>query len=97
MGSFFEECEFSKECEHPESRWTKCPHEYRIRHRTAAGQRTEESGFATQEKARTRPAEVHHAREDSPQSQRHQGPTSLRNVESTPKNHPGSAIMPGRP
>ncbi|MFF3075111.1 hypothetical protein ACFVSN_35645 [Kitasatospora sp. NPDC057904] len=31
MGSFF------KECEHPESRWSKCPHEYKIRYRNAAG------------------------------------------------------------
>ncbi|BAJ26420.1 MULTISPECIES: site-specific integrase [Kitasatospora] len=64
MGSFF------KECEHPESRWTRCPHEYKIRYRNAAGQQTEESGFATQEKARTRLAEVYHARKNSPQSQR---------------------------
>ncbi|MFB7950553.1 tyrosine-type recombinase/integrase [Kitasatospora phosalacinea] len=106
MGSFF------KECEHPESRWTRCPHEYKIRYRNAAGQQTEESGFATQEKARTRLAEVYHARKNSPQSQRkaeriqkyggmrfsayaaewlkgqrHQGPASLRMLESTLKNH----------
>jgi len=111
MGSFF------KECEHPESRWSKCSHEYKIRYRNAAGQQAEESGFATQQKAMTRLAEVYHARKDSPQSrrkaervkkyggmqfsayaaewlksQRHQGPTSLRNVESTLRNHLLSAF-----
>lgn len=30
MGTFF------KECEHPHSKWSKCPHEYKIRHRSAA-------------------------------------------------------------
>ncbi|TYC76359.1 hypothetical protein EH183_01655 [Streptomyces sp. CB01881] len=35
MGRFFEECE------HPESRWSKCPHEYKIRYRNAAGRQTE--------------------------------------------------------
>ncbi|MFD5432346.1 tyrosine-type recombinase/integrase [Kitasatospora sp. NPDC127067] len=64
MGSFF------KESEHPESRWSKCPHEYKIRYRNAAGRQTEESGFATQDKAKTRLAEVYHARKNSPQSQR---------------------------
>ncbi|MFJ2576880.1 hypothetical protein [Kitasatospora aureofaciens] len=64
MGSFF------KECEHPESRWSRCPHEYKIRHRNAAGKQTEESGFATQDKAKARLAEVYQARKNSPQSQR---------------------------
>ncbi|MFD0351084.1 hypothetical protein ACFQ0M_43785 [Kitasatospora aburaviensis] len=64
MGSFV------KECEHPESRWSKCPHEYKIRYRNAAGRRTEESGFATQDKAKARLAEVYHARKNSPQNQR---------------------------
>ncbi|SOE32610.1 hypothetical protein [Streptomyces sp. OK228] len=48
MGTFF------KDCEHPQSRWSKCPHEYKIRYRSAAGKQTEESGFATQDKAITR-------------------------------------------
>ncbi|MFI8456036.1 site-specific integrase [Kitasatospora sp. NPDC085464] len=64
MGSFF------KECEHPESRWPRCPHEYKIRYRNAAGRQTEESGFATQEKAKARLAEVYQARKNAPQSQR---------------------------
>ncbi|MFF4927199.1 MULTISPECIES: tyrosine-type recombinase/integrase [unclassified Kitasatospora] len=106
MGSFF------KECEHPESRWSKCPHEYKIRYRNAVGRQTEESGFANQEKAKARLAEVYHARKNSPQSQqkadrikkygsmqfavytaewlkgqRHQSPTSLRNIDSILKNH----------
>ncbi|OKJ13762.1 hypothetical protein AMK19_10095 [Kitasatospora sp. CB01950] len=64
MGSFF------KECEHPESRWSKCPHNYKIRYRNASGQQTEESGFADQESAKTRLAQVYHARKVSPVGQR---------------------------
>ncbi|MFF2351853.1 tyrosine-type recombinase/integrase [Kitasatospora sp. NPDC058115] len=63
MGSLF------KECEHPESRWPRCPHEYKIRYRNAAGRQTEESGFATQDKAKSRLAEVYQARKNNPQSQ----------------------------
>ncbi|MFB7618113.1 tyrosine-type recombinase/integrase [Kitasatospora sp. NPDC056181] len=106
MGSFF------KECEHPEPRWSKCPHEYKIRYRNASGRQAEESGFANQELAKARLAEVYHARKNSPMSlhkaerirkygsmqfatytaewlkgQRHQSPTSLRNVDSTLRNH----------
>ncbi|WKX73585.1 hypothetical protein [Streptomyces sp. XD-27] len=33
MGTFF------KDCEHPQSRWSKCPHEYKIRYRNGVGQR----------------------------------------------------------
>ncbi|MFF2950459.1 hypothetical protein ACFVVU_03780 [Kitasatospora sp. NPDC057965] len=51
MGSLF------KECEHPESRWPRCPHEYKIRYRNAAGRQTEESGFATQDSTQ---ANAHH-------------------------------------
>ncbi|MFF2147706.1 tyrosine-type recombinase/integrase [Kitasatospora sp. NPDC058190] len=64
MGSFF------KDCEHPESRWTRCPHEYKIRYRNAAGRQKEESGYATQEKAKARLAELYRERKHSPQSQR---------------------------
>lgn len=64
MGSFF------KECEHPESRWSKCPHEYKIRYRNAAGRQAEESGFANQEQAKTRLVEIYHSRKNSPQSRR---------------------------
>ncbi|WP_406194736.1 tyrosine-type recombinase/integrase [Kitasatospora sp. NBC_01560] len=64
MGSFF------KECDHPESRWQRCPHEYKIRYRNAAGSQTEESGFTTQDKAKARLAEVYQARKNNPQSQR---------------------------
>ncbi|MDT0616100.1 site-specific integrase, partial [Streptomyces sp. DSM 40712] len=38
MGSFF------KGCEHPRSRWSKCPHPYTVRYRSAAGRQVEESG-----------------------------------------------------
>ncbi|MGW1939558.1 hypothetical protein [Streptomyces goshikiensis] len=30
-------CTFYKDCEHAQSRWSKCPHEYKIRYRSAAG------------------------------------------------------------
>ncbi|MGW4650745.1 tyrosine-type recombinase/integrase [Kitasatospora sp. NPDC004289] len=63
MGSFF------KECEHPESRWSRCPHEYKIRYRNAAGKQTEEAGYTTQDKAKARLAEVYQARKNAPQSQ----------------------------
>ncbi|WP_405681527.1 hypothetical protein OG859_05580 [Streptomyces sp. NBC_00048] len=35
MGTFY------KDCEHPESRWSKCPHSYTIHYRSAAGKQTE--------------------------------------------------------
>ncbi|MFF0335038.1 hypothetical protein ACFYUM_20995 [Streptomyces fimicarius] len=63
MGSFF------KECDHPESRWPRCPHDDKIRYRNAAGRQAEESGFSTQEKAKARLAEVYQARKNSPQNQ----------------------------
>ncbi|KOT37295.1 integrase [Streptomyces caelestis] len=59
MGSFF------KECEHPRPRWSKCPHSYKIRYRSAAGRQVQESGFATQEKAIGRLTEVHNARKQA--------------------------------
>lgn len=63
MGTFF------KDCEHPESRWSKCPHEYKIRYRSAAGKQTEESGFGTQDKAIARLSEVYSQKKAAPQSQ----------------------------
>ncbi|WP_370105636.1 tyrosine-type recombinase/integrase [Streptacidiphilus sp. BW17] len=63
MGSFF------KDCEHPSARWSKCPHSYKIRYRNARGKQTEESGFATQEKAIERLTEVYAARKAAPQNQ----------------------------
>lgn len=52
MGTFF------RDCEHPESRWSKCPHEYKIRYRNASGKQTEEAGFATQDRAIARLTEM---------------------------------------
>ncbi|MER6926497.1 tyrosine-type recombinase/integrase [Streptomyces spiralis] len=63
MGSFF------KECEHPRSRWSKCPHPYRIRYRSAAGRQAEESGFSTQDKAIARLTEVYNAKRAAPRGQ----------------------------
>src|SRR4051812_17183988 len=64
MGTVF------KDCERPESRWTRRPHTYKIRYRNAAGKQSQESGFTTQEKAKARLAEVYQDRKNSPQSQR---------------------------
>nr|WSX19698.1 tyrosine-type recombinase/integrase [Streptomyces tubercidicus] len=63
MGTFF------KDCEHPRSRWSKCPHEYKIRYRNAAGKQTQEAGFATQDKAITRLTEIYNEKKAAPQSQ----------------------------
>ncbi|MFF4352992.1 hypothetical protein [Streptomyces sp. NPDC001530] len=56
MGTFF------KECEHPQGRWSKCPHPYKIRYRDATGRQREEAGYATQDKATTRLTEVYQAK-----------------------------------
>ncbi|WP_232246425.1 tyrosine-type recombinase/integrase [Kitasatospora mediocidica] len=63
MGTFF------KECEHPQARWSKCPHEYKIRYRDATGKQVEESGYATQDKAITRLSEIYKAKKDTPRKQ----------------------------
>ncbi|AWT46800.1 site-specific integrase [Streptomyces actuosus] len=53
MGSFF------KGCDHPRSRWSKCPHPYKVRYRSSAGRQTEESGFSTQGQAIRRLTEIY--------------------------------------
>ncbi|WP_346283517.1 tyrosine-type recombinase/integrase, partial [Streptomyces sp. T21Q-yed] len=63
MGSFF------KECEHPRSRWSKCPHPYKVRYRSAAGRQLEESGFATQDAAVERLTEIYKAKKAAPRGQ----------------------------
>ncbi|ANP56562.1 integrase [Streptomyces griseochromogenes] len=63
MGSFF------KECEHPRSRWAKCPHLYKIRYRSAAGNQLEETGFATQDDAIERLTEIYKEKKAARQSQ----------------------------
>ncbi|WP_269857976.1 tyrosine-type recombinase/integrase [Streptomyces sp. RPT161] len=63
MGTFF------KDCEHPSSRWSKCPHDYKIRYRNAAGKQTEESGFTTQDKAIARLTEVYAAKKAAQHNQ----------------------------
>ncbi|MGW3056562.1 tyrosine-type recombinase/integrase [Streptomyces goshikiensis] len=63
MGTFF------KSCDHPQVKWSKCPHDYRIRFRDASGRQVQESGFATQEKAIVRLAEVYDTKRKKPQSQ----------------------------
>ncbi|SHM51584.1 tyrosine-type recombinase/integrase [Streptomyces yunnanensis] len=60
MGTFF------KDCEHPESRWSKCPHPYKIRYRNAAGKQTEESGFANQTLAIERLTEIYNLKKSTP-------------------------------
>ncbi|MFF4019769.1 tyrosine-type recombinase/integrase [Streptomyces sp. NPDC001843] len=63
MGSFF------KECEHPRSRWSKCPHPYKIRYRSATGKQGEESGFADRDTAIARLTEIYNEKKAAPQSQ----------------------------
>ncbi|MFF1498260.1 site-specific integrase [Streptomyces sp. NPDC058304] len=63
MGTFF------KDCEHPQSRWSKCPHEYTIRYRSAAGKQTEEAGFSTQDKAIDRLTTVYQEKKAAPRNQ----------------------------
>ncbi|MEU6284800.1 tyrosine-type recombinase/integrase [Streptomyces sp. NPDC047028] len=63
MGTFF------KDCEHPESRWSRCPHAYKIRYRNAAGKQTEEAGFGTQDKAIARLLEVYNHKRATSRSQ----------------------------
>lgn len=63
MGTFF------KSCDHPRARWSKCPHDYRIRFRDASGRQIQESGFSTQEKAIGRLTEVYDTKRKKPQSQ----------------------------
>ncbi|MEV5602770.1 tyrosine-type recombinase/integrase [Streptomyces sp. NPDC052299] len=63
MGTFF------KDCEHSDSRWSKCPHDYKIRYRNAAGKQTEESGFANQDQAIERLTAIYTAKKAAPQSQ----------------------------
>ncbi|MDH6114347.1 hypothetical protein P3T36_000748 [Kitasatospora sp. MAP12-15] len=64
MGAFF------KECEHHQSRWSKCPHEYKIRYRSVTGRQVEESGFTTQDRAVARLTEVYNEKKTVPQSLR---------------------------
>ncbi|MFD4655922.1 hypothetical protein ACFWP2_09840 [Kitasatospora sp. NPDC058444] len=60
---------FSKECDDPQRRWSKCRHDYKIRYCNASGRQTEESGFATQDKAIDGLAEIYRAKREHPQSQ----------------------------
>ncbi|MEV1023239.1 site-specific integrase [Streptomyces sp. NPDC050264] len=62
MGTFF------KDCDHPEARWSKCPHPYKIRYRNAGGQQTEEAGFARQDDAIDRLTEVYNEKRRRPGS-----------------------------
>ena len=62
MGTFF------KDCEHGQSRWSRCPHEYKIRYRSAAGRQTEEGGFTTQDAAVGRLTDVYNAKKTAPQN-----------------------------
>ncbi|MYY12436.1 tyrosine-type recombinase/integrase [Streptomyces sp. SID4919] len=63
MGTFF------KDCEHPRSKWAKCPHLYRIRYRTVSGRQLEESGFTTQDRAVGRLMKLYEAKQAASRSQ----------------------------
>ncbi|MFJ3725779.1 hypothetical protein ACIPYQ_24845 [Streptomyces sp. NPDC090045] len=62
MGTFY------KDCEHPQSRWSKCPHDHTLRYRNAAGKQTEEAGFSTQEKAIARLTAVYQEKKAAPRN-----------------------------
>ncbi|MGQ4513179.1 tyrosine-type recombinase/integrase [Streptomyces sp. DW26H14] len=62
MGTLF------KDCEHSVSRWSKCPHLYKIRYRALTGQQSVESGFTTQEAAMARLTEIYTAKKSAPHS-----------------------------
>ena len=62
MGTFY------KDCEHGPSRWSRCPHEYKIRYRSAAGRQTEEEGFIVADAAVGRLTDVYNAKKTAPQS-----------------------------
>jgi integrase len=59
---------FLKTCDHPEARWSKCPHAYTIRYRDAAGKQTEESGFPTQDAAVERLLDIYTSKKAQPQN-----------------------------
>ncbi|MGW4876462.1 tyrosine-type recombinase/integrase [Streptomyces sp. NPDC004262] len=63
MGSFF------KECGHPQSRWPKCPHSYKIRYQSAGGRQAEESGFADKDTALERLTEVYNEKKAARRSE----------------------------
>jgi integrase len=63
MGSLF------KSCDHPRARWSKCPHDYKIRYRNLAGRQVQESGFATQDSALGRLNEIFEAKRKTPRAQ----------------------------
>ncbi|MEV5843492.1 tyrosine-type recombinase/integrase [Streptomyces sp. NPDC051985] len=63
MGSFF------KECGHPQSRWPKCPHPYKIRYRSVTGEQAEESGFADQDAAIDRLTDIYKEKKAAKQPQ----------------------------
>ncbi|MCX4966342.1 site-specific integrase [Streptomyces sp. NBC_00654] len=63
MGTFF------KDCEHPASRWVKCPHLYKIRYRGPGGRQTEESGFLDQDEAIARLTSAYNAKKATPRRQ----------------------------
>ncbi|PVC78899.1 hypothetical protein DBP15_00775 [Streptomyces sp. CS065A] len=68
---------FIKECEHPEGRWPKCPHDYKIRYRSAAGRQAEEATFSSPRRRRrpasprsTRPGRTAHRTSTEPSASR---------------------------
>ncbi|MFD8483826.1 transposase [Kitasatospora sp. NPDC059673] len=78
MGSFF------KECEHPESRWLRCPHEYKIRYRNAAGRQSQRKAERIQKYG---PMQFEPYVEEWKAGQRHLGAASLRHLNSLLEHH----------
>ncbi|MFC4032335.1 hypothetical protein ACFO3J_12680 [Streptomyces polygonati] len=95
MGTFF------KDRVHPESRWSKCPHEYKIRYRDAAGKQTEESGYTTQDQAIDRLTEVYAEKRAAPsnhaRAERIKKYGAMRFEEYTTSGRPANAIWPQVP
>ncbi|WP_053724845.1 hypothetical protein [Streptomyces sp. WM6378] len=60
MGTFF------KDCAHPEPKWPKCSHLYKIQFRDAAKKQRVESGFETDVAAIARLTEIYNAKRAAP-------------------------------
>ncbi|MFD9456676.1 tyrosine-type recombinase/integrase [Streptomyces sp. NPDC059985] len=63
MGTYY------KDCEHPSSRWPRCPHFYKVRYRDSGGNQVEESGFLDKDAAIDRLTSVYKAKKAAPAKQ----------------------------
>lgn len=63
MGTYY------KDCEHPASRWARCPHFYKVRYRGPGGNQVEESDFLDKDAAIDRLTSVYKAKKAAPTKQ----------------------------